>query len=98
MGFCREVDDSVKIVLIEYIADKLFVAYITVDKHIAFVPLHGQQVFKVARVGQKIQIDEQLNILLLFEHILHKIRADEARAACNENSFHISPTAIRLRY
>ena len=91
-------DDRVKIVLIEYIPDKLLVAYVAVDKHIALVPLHRQEVFKIARVGQQVKVDEKLNILLFPQYVLHKIRADEARAACNKNSFHISPSATRLRY
>ena len=65
MALCCEIDNIVEIILRKKLADKLLVADIALHEDVTLIALYALEVFKIACVGQLVQIDEQ-NIIILF--------------------------------
>lgn len=89
MGLRCEVDHIVEIVLTEETGDKFFVADVSLDEHMAWITFTAFEVFKIASIGELVQVDEQ-DIVILLQHIVDEIGADESGTAGDKILFHIN--------
>ena len=78
-----EVDDIVKVILLEQGRYQFLVADIPLDEDVPGVPFHALQVFQVPGVGQLVQVDQE-NVIVLFQHVVDEVGANEARTASYE--------------
>ncbi len=82
-----EVHDRRRLVLFKQRRDQSGVVDIAVHEGVRGVLLHGRQVFRVAGVGQLVQIDDVERSLL--QRFKHKVGADKTGAASNENGLRV---------
>ena len=88
MALRRKVDHIVKVVFFEQAADQLFIADISLNKYMAGIALDALQVFKISGIGQLVKVDKK-NVVILFQHVVNKVGADKAGAACDQIFFHV---------
>ena len=87
MALSREVYDIVKVILLEQGRYQFLVADIPLDEDVPGVPFHVLQVFQVPGVGQLVQVDQE-NVIVLFQHVVDEVGANEAGAAGDQIFFH----------
>ena len=89
MALGGKVDDAIEIILQKQLFHQGPVADIALHKHMAAVALYPLQVFQIARIGELIQVHQQ-DFVIFFQHVIHEVRANEPRAACDEIFFQCS--------
>ena len=82
-----KVDDIIGVILGDQVGDQGLVADVALHEDVAGVALDVLQVLQVAGVGQLVQIDEA-DVLVLLQHVMHKVGADETGTAGNKIGFH----------
>ena len=87
VALSREVYDIVKVILLEQGRYQFLVADVALDEDVARVALHAFEVLQVARVGQLVQVDQE-NVVVLFQHVVDEVGANEAGAAGDQIFFH----------
>lgn len=60
---------------------------IGLHEYMARIALHGPQVLAIARIGERIYV-HNANIIVLIQHIQHKVRADEPGTSGNQIGLH----------
>ena len=83
MAFSGKVEDGARLVLGQQTADQLRIADIALHEEVARVVLHCGQGFKVAGVGQLVQVEDGL--VVLRQPVENEVAADEAGAACDQD-------------
>lgn len=84
----REIYDVIRIVLRNEPRDQFFVADIAVDEHMPLIALDVLQILKVARIRERVKIDDP-DVRILLKHVVNESRSDEAGTAGNEVSGHM---------
>ena len=95
MALRRKVHDNIRLLFLKQIKDKLPVCDVAPDKLIIRLSLQRRHRLQVARVGQKIQIDE-LILRIFIHHIVHEVAADKSGAAGYDKFHNIFPSAYAL--
>ena len=82
-----KVDDGAGLVLGQQLGNQIKVADIALHKSVAGIALQRGQVFKVARVGEFVEVDDGLVLQGVGgrEPVQHKVGANETRAAGDQN-------------
>ena len=84
--FGGKIDNGAGLVLGEQFGDEVEVADVTLDEGVARVSLERGEVFEVAGVGQRIEVDDGL--VGMGQPVEDEVAADEAGAACDEDIAH----------
>ena len=92
MAFCSKVENSPRPVAGEQAIEQQAVCNVTVDEQMARVMLQSRQRFKVAGIGELIEVDDRL--IMPSEPIQDEVGTDEAGTACDED--HAIPSHGRL--
>ena len=71
MAFRREMHHPVNLVFLENPGDCLLVADIRFYKSIIIPTFHSLEIFKIARVGKGVHIDNTDFIVILLKHIMN---------------------------
>lgn len=88
MRLCREVDDDVRLLLLKDAVDRLAVRDVRADE-LEVLLLHRRlERLKIARIRQLVDADDAVSRMLL-EHVVDKVRTDEAGTA-GHNNIHIA--------
>jgi hypothetical protein len=82
MGFGREIDDGVKLVLGHELIHLVGIGNVSLEKFVAIAMRLGQtvEIGKVASVGQDINIRD-VSRLVMFQNVANKVAANETAAA-----------------
>ena len=72
MGFRREIDHVVKIILFKESCHQVFVADIALHKDVPGIVFYAFEVFQVSGIGERVKIDQE-NVLILLQHVIHEI-------------------------
>jgi len=82
MGFGREIDDGVKLVLGHELIHLVGIGNVSLEKFVAIAMRLGQtvEIGKVASVGQGINIRD-VSRLVMFQNVANKVAANETAAA-----------------
>ena len=83
MRFGGEVHDVVRAPLVEKLHHRFRVADVSANEHVALVALQLLEVFKIACVGQLVDV-YYADVVMLSHHVEHEIRADESGSAGNK--------------
>lgn len=86
MTFSSQVDNSAKLVFFKKIFQKRCISNVALFKKIMGQMLYVAQVFQVARVGERIKVDDFVSRVFP-NKMPDNVRADEARAARDEEGF-----------
>ena len=98
MAFCREVDDSVDVVLGKDLRHSFIVADVSLHEHIVRAVLNIFEVFKVARISEDVEVDDPVLGISVHKQS-DEIASDEARASCYEDiSFELFHICIMNSY
>ena len=93
MALRREMHHTVDVVLREYPGDGLLVADVRLHEAVVRIALQALQVLQIARVGQKVHVDDADVVTVFPEHIMDIVGADETGASCHKISTHfLSPS------
>src|SRR5699024_276058 len=87
VAFRRKVDHIVGIILFHQAGDQFTVADVALHKDVAGIAFNVLEVFQVAGIGQLVQVDDA-DVLMLFQHIVHKVGTDETGTAGGKISLH----------
>ena len=92
MRFRGQVHDGIDFVIGEQLAHEGGVHDVALDKDVPCVIGDGGEVFEIARVGEFIQVDDEIDVLCALcagwpEEIMDQIGSDEAGAA-GDKEFH----------
>ena len=85
MRFGGEVDDGVGPVFAKQACEQVAVADVALHEHVVGVVAQRRQRFRVAGVGELVQVDYAQSV---GDSLVHEIAADEAGAAGDEQGFH----------
>ncbi len=88
MALGREVDDRARAMLRQQRIDERAVADVAVLEHVARVALQRLEVGQIARVRERVEVDDVLVVVL--EPVEDEIATDEAGAAGDQN--HVAPS------
>ena len=88
MALRRKMYDSVDVVFLKNTADGIFIADVRFDKSIIFSVFNAFEIFKVARIGQGIHIDNSYFVIIFSKHIVNIIGTDKTGAARYKVSSH----------
>ena len=88
VAFCREMNDSVYVILFKDLIDGVSVANICFDKSIIVAILYILKILKISRICKCINIYNTNIITIFFEHIVNIVRADKTCPSCYKISFH----------
>ena len=82
MGFGREIDNGVKLVLGHELIHLVGIGNVSLEKFVAIAMRLGQtvEIGKVASVGQDINIRD-VSRLVMFQNVANKVAANETAAA-----------------
>ena len=83
----REIDDVVRVVLLEQRGDALGIANVDLLERIARVILDISKVLQVASVSQDVDIDDA-DVIVSLEHIQNEVGTDETSTAGYEIGLH----------
>ena len=82
----RKIDDGAGLVLGEQPGDELEIADVALDEVVARVAAQGCEVFEVAGVGERVEVDD--GFIGLRQPVEDEVAADEARCASDKNHFY----------
>ncbi len=98
MAFCRQVDDTVDMLILHELVERVKVANVHLHELVVRLVLDILEVRKVARVGKLIEVDN-LVFRILIDKESNDMASDKARAAGNDNgSFHNFPLVFNLAF
>ena len=80
MGLCSKIDDIVRIIFLQKICNQFLIADISLHEDMTRIILNLLQILQVSCISQLIQVDD-LDVLILLEHVIDKVRADESGAS-----------------
>jgi hypothetical protein len=96
MAFRSKVYDCIRAMSFEQSPDESAISNVAVDEFVSGIGGNAVQIAKIARIGQKIQIDDACRS---FSHALQdEVRADETGAPGHQNSIlHVIQPYLGLR-
>ena len=80
---------GVDFLFFEQFWDQRAVANVTVDEAVVRAFLDAGQVFRIAGIGERVQIDDAIFRMMLAP-VMNEVGADEAGAAGDEYGFHVN--------
>src|SRR5665648_60264 len=87
MTLSCKVNNIGNLVLIKQCLQGFLIANIGLYKGIVWIALDADQVFKISGIGQLVKIDD-LDILVLLQHVKNEVGPDKTGSARDEISFH----------
>ena len=95
MAFRRKIDHHVKLLMRKQVKNSLSVCYIAFDKTKVLILQRTLECPHISCIGKAVQTDN-LIVWVRLQHIINKIAADKAGAACYQN-FHFTASSARER-
>ena len=96
VAFGGKVDDGSGLMLCQQAGQQSAVTNIALHKGVARIALQAGQSFRVARVGEFVEVDDRL--LRTSQPVENEIGADEAGAASNEDHIYFNSYVVRSEY